>query len=203
MKRLLVLIDPGHGVDTKGKRSPDERLFEWKWAREFALMLDKRLKELGIASHIIVTEDKDVTLKNRCVRANTVARNFKAFGYDALYVSIHINAAGSDGQWHDARGCTTWIYTNGSSKSKKIGQIYASVSQEMKLTGNRWIPPTGYFTANYYVLKNTDMPAILLEHCFQDNKEDVDYLLSDKGKLDLLKWSEKSILQYMEAYEYK
>ena len=197
MKKLLVIIDAGHGIETKGKRSPDGRLLEYKWAREFSQMLYNRLTELSIAAHILVPEEKDVSLGNRCLRANTIYKNFKSQGYECLYVSIHVNAAKSDGQWHDASGCTVWCYTNASSKSKKTGQIYAKISKEMKLTGNRCIPAVGYYTANFYVLKNTDMPAILVEHDFQDNKADVDFLLSDEGKKQLLLWHEKSILDYI------
>ena len=195
--KLLIIIDAGHGIETKGKRSPDGRLVEYKWAREFSSMLYRRLHELGIACHLLVQEEKDVSLGNRCLRANTIAKNFKAQGYECLYISIHVNAAKSDGQWHDASGCTVWVYTNGSSKSKRAGQIYSKNIVDMKLDGNRWYPATGYHTANFYVLKNTDMPAILVEHMFQDNKDDVDYLLSDKGKQELLQLHEKSILEYI------
>ena len=203
MKKLLIIIDNGHGIETKGKCSPDKRLLEWRWTREFANMLYRKLHELGIACHLLVPEEKDVSLGNRCLRANTIAKKFKDYGFDCIFLSIHVNAAASDGQWHDARGCTAWVYTNGSSKSKALGQIYGNIAKTMNLTGNRWIPAVGYFTANYYVLKNTDMPAVLIENCFQDNKDDVDYLLSEKGKNDLLNWHTKSILQYMETYEYK
>ena len=57
-------------------------------------------------------------------------------------------------------------------------------------------------TANYYVLKNTNMPAILVEHFFQDNKQDVDYLLSEQGKKECLNLHEVSILEYIRKYKY-
>lgn len=202
MSKLCVLIDPGHGVETKGKRSPDGRLFEWKWNREMADMIKNRLLDLGISATVLVTEEKDVSLGNRVLRANTIAKNMKGLGYDCIYVSIHVNAANSDGQWHEARGLTNWIYTQASSKAKALGKIYSTNSHILGMDGNRWIPAIGYFTANYYVLKNTNMPAILVEHFFQDNKQDVDYLLSEQGKKECLNLHEVSILEYIRKYKY-
>lgn len=200
MSKLLVILDNGHGIETKGKRSPDGRLLEYKWTREFVYYLNLALRKNQIETHILVPEDKDVSLGNRCLRANTVYKNFRQYGYDCLFISIHVNAAKSDGKWHDARGCTAWVYTNGSAKSKKIGNIYGTVAEEMNLTGNRYIPECKYFTANYYVLKNTDMPAVLIEHNFMDNKEDVEYLLSEQGRKELINWHIKSILEYINTF---
>ena len=201
MSKLCILIDPGHGTRafTKGKRSPDNRLIEGEWAREFADMLKNRLIDLGIPANVIVTEEKDISLANRCLRANTINKNLKGLGYETLYVSIHCNAA-ADNTWSNASGWTVWIYTKAGSKSKKMGQIMSRNAKEMDLTGNRWIPPTGYNEANFYVLKHTDMPAILCENMFMTNKEDVDFLLSEEGKKRLLDLYEISILEYIKYY---
>ena len=203
MSKLLVLIDPGHGsrAFTPGKRSPDNKLIEGEWAREFADLLKNRLIEIGISATVLVTEEKDVSLSNRCLRANTINKNMKGLGYETLYVSIHCNAASSPG-WSNASGWTVWVYGNGSSKSKKMGEIMAQNAKEMNLTGNRWVPPTGYNEANFYVLKNTNMPAVLCENCFMTNKDDVAFLLSDEGKKRLIDLYEISILQYIKYYKY-
>ena len=203
--KLFLLLDNGHGTRafTKGKCSPDKKLYEGEWTREFVSMLCTRLKELGLAYYVVVPEEADVTLGNRCLRANTVIKNMKKLGYDCLFISTHCNAAKSDGQYHNASGWTCWIYTNGSSKSKKIGQIMAAESKKRKLTGNRTLPAVGYYTANFYVLKNTDCPAILCENMFMDNEEDEQFLLSKEGKEQLIELYIISILQYMETYDYK
>ena len=41
---IKVLVDNGHGVETPGKRSPDGRLREYKYAREIAASVIARLK---------------------------------------------------------------------------------------------------------------------------------------------------------------
>lgn len=199
MSKLLVLIDNGHGVETKGKRSPDNRLMEWKWNREMAQLLYRRLNDIGIAAHLLVTEEADVSLGNRCLRANTIAKNFKAQGYECLFISVHVNAGPGSG-WSNASGVSVHVYKDGGEKSKGCGKIYTQKAREMKLTGNRSIPSCGYWECNFYVCKNTNMPAVLIEHDFMTNKASVDMLLSDEGKQKFLKWHEESILNYIQKY---
>ena len=43
MKNLLVILDNGHGDNTKGKCSPDKRLLEWDWTREISSRLHNLL----------------------------------------------------------------------------------------------------------------------------------------------------------------
>ena len=45
---MKVLIDNGHGENTKGKRSPDGKLREYAWTREIADMLVLELGKMGI-----------------------------------------------------------------------------------------------------------------------------------------------------------
>ena len=202
MKKLHILIDNGHGKETPGKRSPDERLMEWKWNREFAKMLSDRLTELNISNELLVEEDKYISLKSRCDRANITYKTLKCKCIDTLFISIHVNAAADTG-WNKARGFTCWIYTKAGSKSVRLAQIFSKNSKEMKLTGNRSLPAAGYYTANYYVVKNTLMPAILCENMFMDNKDDVEFLLSGEGKKKLIQLYENSILEYMKEYSYE
>ena len=90
---MIVLLDNGHGVNTPGKRSPDETLFEGRRCRDIVREIDKMLKRRGIKSVILVPEDQDVSLVERCRRANKYD--------DAILISVHINAAASDGKWHN------------------------------------------------------------------------------------------------------
>ena len=196
MKKLLVLLDFGHGANTPGKCSPDFRLQEWKWNRDFGKMVLEMLDKEGIKAIPIITEDGDLALGARCRKANNIWTKYKDLGYDeCLLISIHVNAADKDG-WHNARGFTCWVYERGSEKSRRAGTSFANMAKVMQLTGNRVLPPEGYNTANFYILKNTNMPAILCENMFQDNKEDVDFLLSQEGKEKLLRLYRNSILNY-------
>lgn len=48
-----------------------------------------------------------------------------------------------------------------------------------------------------YILKNTKCPAVLTENLFQDNKEDVDYLLSEEGKKAIVELHVDGICEYL------
>ena len=99
---MIVLIDNGHGANTPGKCSPDKQIREYSYAREIASLLEQKLKEKGITAIRIVTEENDVPLSTRVQRVNTICREFGS--NNCCIVSIHLDAAGSDNKWHDARG---------------------------------------------------------------------------------------------------
>lgn len=201
-RRLCILLDNGHGTRkyTKGKCSPDKRIYEGEWNREFVKLLQQELNKYHIDNMILVPEDEDISLSDRVKRANIYIRNLKADGIDTLLISVHINAAKSDNKYHDARGWTVWLYTNASTKSKKAGQIFSSKAKKMGLNGNRVLPLLGYYTANFYILKNTVCPAILCENMFMDNKEDEEFLLNEDGKNYLIQLYINSILEYINTY---
>ena len=185
MKNLFIILDNGHGVETRGKRSPDGKLLEYKWTRDFVAKLKTALSNEGYYTHVLVPEESDVSLGNRVLRTNTLYKNLKN-EFDVVLLSVHVNAASSDGKWHDATGFSAWIYNNCSKKSEKLGYIFGSEAEVRRLTGNRWIPSEKCHRANFKILRETDCPAVLLENMFQDNKEDVEFLLSEEGVQKLI-----------------
>jgi N-acetylmuramoyl-L-alanine amidase len=199
MKNLLVIIDNGHGVNTKGKCAPDKSLYEWKWTREIALHLYKQLTLNGYDSVLLVPEDKDISLSERVKREKKISKEAKKAGKETCLISIHINAAGGDGKWKTARGWTGWVAQECSEKSKQLAQLLYAEAEAMGLQGNRCVPSTKYWTANFTMLSDTSCPAVLTENLFQDNKEDVEYLLSDKGKLEIVDLHFDAIINYMNS----
>lgn len=98
-----ILLDPGHGSDTPGKRSPDGHFREYAYNRYLAIEIRNRLTALGLDARILVPEQNDIPLKERCRRANSVC---KEKGSDnVLLISIHINASGNGSRW-----MTVWGY---------------------------------------------------------------------------------------------
>ena len=200
--KLVVILDNGHGESTLGKQSPDGRLKEYRWTRDFVKLLNDRLQSKGIYTYILVPEEEDIPLAERVRRVNSFSKKVAEEGFDTLLISVHNNAAGNGKEWKNATGFTGWIYSKAGVKSKKIGSIYSQMAKTMKLEGNRYIPSTGYFTANFYILKNTSCPAILVENGFMDNKEEVNFLLSKSGIEKILDYHENSILSYIKYYNY-
>ena len=171
---MKVLIDNGHGIETLGKRSPDGRLREYAYTREIADRVVKALTAAGIDAVRIVPEDADVPLSERCTRANAL---YTESSKQAILVSIHCNAAGNGSAWMSAHG---WSVFKGVTVRKQAGGR------------NYWIQ-------NLYICKHTRCPAVLTENFFQDNKEDVDFLLSEKGKQCVTDITVEGILNYLKV----
>lgn len=189
---MKVLVDNGHGINTKGKRSPDGRLMEYAYTREIADMLVNELKKLGIDAERIVREELDVPLSERCRRVN----EYKAS--EAILVSIHCNAAGS-GDWMSARGWEAWT-SRGKTKADKLATcLYEAAEEVLKGMKIRKDISDGDEDkeSDFYILKNTKCPAVLTENLFQDNKEDVDFMLSAEGKNAIVQLHVKGIRKYL------
>lgn len=198
MKKVCVFLDNGHGINTKGKCSPNNYLYEWKYCREIVKRLKEQLTLYNIEFFEVTPEQEDISLSTRVNRINNKYSELKKQGYQCFLISIHINAAKSDNKWHKAKGFTVWVSKNSSKNSKKLAQIIYKEAKQEGLQGNRWIPTCLYFEQNYTILYRTNCPAILTENLFMDNLEDVQYLLSNDGKETITRIHLKSILKYIE-----
>lgn len=214
---MKILIDNGHGSNTPGKHSPDMSLREYKWAREIATRIVNALKAKGYDVERVVTEETDVSLSERCRRANNWCA--KLGSSNVIFVSIHSNAAGGDGKWKSAGG---WcVYTSpGKTKADDLATILWNTAQEelkpyidkfpvLKAQGAYdskqkpmradWSDGDPDFEARFTVLTGTKCPAVLTESLFQDNKADVDFLLSEAGKQAIVNLHVKGIIKYIQT----
>lgn len=73
---MKILIDNGHGFDTKGKCSPDGRLKEYEWCRDVAARIVNILKGMGYDAVLITPETKDIPLKERVRRVNDYCKRY-------------------------------------------------------------------------------------------------------------------------------
>lgn len=199
MRNLVVLIDNGHGKNTKGKCSPDKRILEWEYCRELACRLYEKLLVEGIQAILLVPEEKDVSLSERVRREKKITKEAKKAGKETCFISLHLNAAGGDGKWKTARGWTGWIAQEASADSKKLAQLLYAEAEARNLQGDRCVPKTKYWTANYTICTDTSCPAVLTENLFQDNLEDVEYLLTEEGKNTLVDLHVAAIKKYINS----
>lgn len=195
------MIDNGHGENTTGKRSPDGLLREYAYAREIAEKIQKELSAKGYDVERIVRETIDVPLSERARRVNeTCARYGSA---NVILVSIHCNAAGN-GDWMSARGWSAYT-SKGNTKADTLAScLYAAAAEHlpvgMKIRSD-WSDKDPDWEENFYILQKTKCPAVLTENLFQDNKEDVDFLLSDNGKQTIVKLHVEGIIKYIKSLE--
>lgn len=199
---MKILIDNGHGSNTAGKCSPDKRLREYAWARACAKRLLAALKAKGYDAELVTPEEWDVPLQTRVSRVNKKCKEVGS--KNCVLVSVHNNASGGDGKWHDACGFSVFVSKNASENSKKLARLFTAEAMQRDLLGNRSVPAQKYWTWSWtskdiYILKSTNCPAVLTENMFQDHKGDVDYLLSEEGMTELVQLHVDSITKYIKS----
>lgn len=163
-RKLRVALDDGHGINTPGKRTPDgynENRFNSPVVKKLAKLLkdDGRFEVYEVADG-----DSDVPLTTRTNRANS-------WGAD-IYISVHYNAMGFTWSNHIG-GIETFSYP-GSSTGKKI----AACLHKQLIKGTK-LYDRGLKTADFHVLRETRMPAALVECGFMDVKREADLMKSD------------------------
>lgn len=155
---MKVAIDPGHGGSDPGAVGPTG-----SQEADIALAIGLRLKNLLETSDIevIMSRETDIDcaglgveeyqeLQARCDFANLAGAD--------LFVSIHCNAASNP----NANGTETWYYEAGY-------DLAESVQYQLGVLG---LADRGIKQGNFYILKYTDMPAILAEVAFISNPQE-------------------------------
>ena len=181
---MLIVLDPGHnysGVDTgavgNGLREQD---VTYKIASKVKPLLENN----GFT--VIMTRNAlKENVSNESVSASLSRRSEIANRNSAdLFLSIHCNAGGGTG--------TETYYCTGS----QSGKVFASYIQQAVLE-EVGLRNRGVKNAKYAVLKNTNMPAALLETAFIDTESDASYLGSDEYQQAFAEGIAKGICEYV------
>ena len=198
-----ILLDAGHGINTKGKSSPDCALMEWRYNREIARAIVQGLVSRGYDAELIITETEDVSLQERVNRVNRIANTYGIS--DTVLISIHVNAAGNGMKWMNARGWCAYTFP-GHTESDDIA-CFLYVSAENHLPGHKlrmdYSDGDPDFEQPFYILKHTLCPAVLTENLFMDNQEDCAFLLSAKGRQAIIDLHIDGIISYLNEEEPK
>lgn len=193
-------MDNGHGNNTAGKRSPDGTLLEYQYTRDMAKSVFNTLKALGYNVELLVPEIYDVPLSERVRRVNQYCNDYGAS--NVVVVSIHINAAGNGTQWLSARGWS--VYTSkGKTKSDELATIMCEEAEKSHIDfkiRRDFSDGDPDWEENFTILSKTKCPAVLSENFFMDNKDDVNFLLSQTGKDVIKNIHINSIIRYANKY---
>jgi hypothetical protein len=197
---ITLLLDNGHGDPplTGGKCSPDKSILEYYWARDMVQRIARKARAAGIPVEIIVPEKTDIILKTRTNRANAICRA-KGGSKNCVLISVHINAAGGDGKWHDARGWCGFVAPNASANSKRLARILWEHADRAGLRGNRCVPAERYWVKSLAMCRDTNCPAVLTENLFMDNRADAEYLKSESGKETIADLHIAAIKEYIKT----
>ena len=168
-----IALTAGHYYGTPGKRclkslDPKETR-EWTLNDRIADKVETLLK--GYTGYELIRTDDTTGKKEISLTARTnAANNFKA----DFYLSIHHNAGINGG---NGGGIVAYVYTNASAKSVEWQKdLYNALIAKTGLKGNRSNPLA---KANLHEVRETNMPAVLLELGFMDSKTDVPVILSE------------------------
>lgn len=199
MKRMKILIDNGHGIETPGKCSPDGRLREYQYCRRVAAKVVEGLKKRGYDASLLTPEISDISLSERCRRAN--AECAKMGNENVCLVSIHNNAAPpNDNQWHAARGWEAWTSPGQTCGDKLADALYAAAARllpkDFKIRKDLSDGDADK-ESNFTILKKTRCAACLTENLFQDNRRDTEWLLSDEGFNTIVRIHVEGIIEFM------
>lgn len=166
---IKISWDAGHGKNTPGKRCPDNSMHEWEFNSK---VVEYSMKELAFYDKVaqLRVDDPsgktDVPLTTRTNQVNNWGSN--------LHISVHANAFGST--WNDAHGIETEVYTTIKQNSETYAIAKAVQASLIKATG---LTNRGVKKQDLHMVRETHMPAILIEHPFMTNKKEAALLKSD------------------------
>jgi N-acetylmuramoyl-L-alanine amidase len=163
----LIILDPGHGGSDEGAKI--HFFMEKSLTLMTTLLLRKHLNELGY--RVIMTRSKDVFIP--LYRRVTIANKTKA----ALFVSVHYNSAPSP----DAHGIEVFYYNGSHHRASQSRRLSHLILKE--LISHTHALSRGVKAGNFHVIRDTTMPAVLVEGGFMTNKEERSNL-RDKEYID-------------------
>ncbi len=208
---MLVVLGTPHRLRELGKQSPDGRLRECVYGRQVAAGVAAKLQGMG---YRVMTDYEPMDLpremqtpnarlerqRELALRVNFVNELCRRHGSrNVIYVSIHVNAVGSDGQWHQAGGWSVYVSDKASARSKLLADCLYDAAEAHGLKMRRPVATQKFWEQSLYVLNHTLCPAVLTENLFQDNRADVDFLLSDEGRHAIERLHVEGIIKYIES----
>jgi len=163
---VKIMLDAGHGGKDSGAVGNGLR------EKDLTLNIVKKIGNLlaeyeDVEVHYTRTDDRFLELSERAEIANRLKADY--------FISVHINAGGGT-------GFESYIY-NGNVDAKTVAYQNVIHAEIMKVIGN--VTDRGKKRANYAVLRETHMPAILTENLFIDNANDAAKLKSEQFLLQV------------------
>ncbi len=164
----LIILDAGHGGSDEGAKV--HHFYEKKITLSTVLLLKKYLGDLGY--RVILTRSRDVFIPLH--RRVSIANKTRA----VVFVSVHFNASHSK----DAKGLEVFYYAGPEKERTEASKkLAAAVLANMVRTTEA--ETRGIKMGNFHVIRETQMPAVLVEGGFITNAEER-MLLRDRAYLD-------------------
>lgn len=209
MSKYLVAIDAGHGMHTEGKqsvpmskdlyidgelvRAKGKIIKENEWNRGVSEYLAAALKRCGINTMYTadMTGKTDIPLNMRAYKANAAKAD--------ILISNHYNAIGSCAKWQTrVKGLLVMHTKNSSSNSIKLGNLAVKhlekdIDYEYSYGLMKDVDMSGFTLA---ILRQTTMPAILIEYGFMDYEKEAKLMLDKKHQEKCAEAVCKAVCEY-------
>ena len=174
----LVMIDPGHGGVDPGDLGP-LGLIESDVCWDVARRLAGKLLGLGARVRFTRTEAEGPDDRERALRANRLDAD--------VFVSLHMNSHTED----TARGASTFYFRSSAAGAR----LAESIQDELTRLG---IMDCRSHPRSYPLLKETRMPAVLIEPCFITNPDEEKRLDDPEFRHQLAEAIAVGVRQYFE-----
>lgn len=177
-------LDAGHGLYTAGKQTPDG-IKEWSLNDDVCDIITDILK--GYDCEVIRTD------KNEGKTDEPLSERINAYlkaGVSA-FVSIHHNAY--TGSWNNAAGVEVYTDRKPTSADKKLAELI--YNRLVKYTG---LKGRGIKQANFYIINQNKVPAVLCEGGFMDGTADYKVITSKEGKRAYARAVAEGLIEFLD-----
>lgn len=170
-----VVIDAGHGGHDKGAQWG--RVYEKHLCLDTASRLEEHLRQMGFNTVMTRQSDYFVSLPGRVA----VADRYK----DAVFVSVHYNFT-----WRESACGLETFYSNGAESMSMAQTVQRAICGKVRGTDR------GAKFARFYVIRNTKIPAILVECGFVSNPSERDRMKAAWYRDGLAKGIAEGVMRY-------
>ncbi|UOQ95550.1 N-acetylmuramoyl-L-alanine amidase [Halobacillus shinanisalinarum] len=185
----LIALDDGHGLETPGKRTPyidslGRSIKENEFNRAVVSFLEEELQRSGFDTLLVAPTDDDTSLSARTTRANDA-------GADA-YISVHYNAF--DGSFDGSNPSGIELYVYPGHLNREAGLLANSMAKHLR----EGTPQDfrGVKEANFHVLRETAMIAVLTENGFMDHPDEALLMIDPEFQREVAIEHAKGICDY-------
>ncbi|MCC5898378.1 MAG: N-acetylmuramoyl-L-alanine amidase [Phormidium sp. BM_Day4_Bin.17] len=178
--QIVIVLDPGHGGRDPGAVGIGG-LSEIDIVNPMSHRIRDLLEEQGVRVIMTREDNRTMDLQPRVELANRVNAN--------LFVSLHANAISMSRP--DVNGIETYYFQTGEQLARTLHRSL------LDATGG---PDRGVRTARFYVLRHTQMPAVLLELGFVTGSQDARRLADPEYREVLSQAIARGILQYVRQH---
>lgn len=183
MSTPIVALDAGHGLKTAGKQTPDG-IKEWTLNDKVRDKVVTMLKDYDVS--FIFPDNNEGNTDEALTKRRTMYVNKGV----AAAVSIHHNA--NTGTWNSATGVEIFTDKNATAKDKALAEaIYK------RLVSNTGLRGRGIKQADWTVIDQDKIPAVLVEGGFMDSKTDYPVITSDAGQTAYAKAIAEGLIEFL------